>query len=60
MAPYYLLLSLLLASCLSLPKIRLAWKILRARSQVRFLNQGIAICLVVSGEFPQNSLSLAI
>ena len=60
MAPCHLLLSLLLACCLSLPKIRLAWQILRARSQVRLLNQAIAICLVVSGQLPQNSLSLAI
>ena len=49
-SPWHLVPSLLLAACVSLPKLRLVWKVLSLKSQIGLFNQGLAICLAVYGE----------
>ena len=44
------LLALLATFCLSLPKLLLAWRIVKTTNQVELFNQAVALSLATSGE----------
>ena len=48
---------LLMSYLICLPKLRLAWRLLKTRATVKLFNNSLALCMVVAG-WNQNKLKL--